>query len=88
MGTAIDEVCDEHCDFRNPEKKKDQLSLAQKVGINFGLRTGPVPTTPGGWGLRNPEPKGPGQRSDCLSQTRTAPAGRKWGIIVILLTIP
>src|ERR1700752_4485500 len=22
----------------------------------------PIPTAPGGWGLRNPEPKGPGQR--------------------------
>jgi hypothetical protein len=21
---------------------------------------------PGGWGLRNPEPKGPGQRSECF----------------------
>jgi hypothetical protein len=42
-----------------PINKKDQLSLAQSVGIN-SLRTGPIPTTPGGWGLRNPELKGPG----------------------------
>ena len=58
------------------------------VGINKYLRTGPILTTPGGWGLRNPEPKGPGQRSACYSQGRTASRWRKWGIIVIVLTIP
>jgi len=50
--------------------------------------SGPIPTIPGGWGLRNPEPKGPGQRSISLSLDRTAHAGRKWGGIMIPLTIP
>jgi len=57
------------------------------MGINY-LRTGPILTTPGGWGLRNPEPKGPGQRRLFFSQCRTAVAGRKWGGIMIPLTIP
>jgi hypothetical protein len=48
-----------------PKKKKDQLSLAQWWGLT-PLRTGPIPKAPGGWGLRNPEPKGPGQRSALL----------------------
>ena len=48
---------------KHPQKKKDQLALAQVV---ISLRTGPIPTAPGGWGLRNPEPKGPGQRSGYL----------------------
>ena len=39
--------------------------MARSVGINF-LRTDPVPSTPGGWGLRNPESIGPGQRSECF----------------------
>ena len=47
-----------------PKNKKDQLSLAQ--GGEIWLRTGPILTTPGGWGLRNPESKGPGQRRDYL----------------------
>src|SRR5258705_461205 len=46
------------------------------MGINY-LRTGPILTTPGGWGLRNPEPKGPGQRRLFLSQCRTAGGGRR-----------
>ena len=57
------------------------------MGINY-LRTGPILTTPGGWGLRNPEPKGPGQRRLFFSQCRTAVAWRKWGGIMIPLTIP
>jgi hypothetical protein len=69
-----------------PKKKKDQLALAQ-YGDSY-LRTGPILTTPGGWGLRNPEPKGPGQRKGILSQSTTAGAGRKWGGIMIALTIP
>jgi hypothetical protein len=50
----------------SPKKKKDQLSLAQSDGELTPLRTGPIPKAPGGWGLRNPEPKGPGQRSALL----------------------
>jgi hypothetical protein len=69
-----------------PKTKKDQLSLAQQ-GIDY-LRTGPILTTPGGWGLRNPEPKGPGQRRTLLSQSSWAVAGQKWGGIMIPLTIP
>src|SRR6202163_750048 len=65
-----------------PQKKKDQLTLAQD-GDKLFLRIGPIPTAPGGWGLRNPELKGPGQRSDCLSQSRRAVAGRKLGRIMI-----
>jgi hypothetical protein len=52
------------------------------------LRTGPIPTAPGGWGLRNPELKGPGQRSDGLSQSRRAVAGRKLGRIMISANDP
>jgi len=44
---------------------------------------GPIPTIPGGWGLRNPKPKGPGQRSAFFSQFRRAGEGRKWGGIMI-----
>src|SRR5258708_31735151 len=50
--------------------------------------TGPIPPTPGGWGLRNPEPKGPGLRSTFLSQFTRAVDGRKFGSIMISLTIP
>ena len=48
-------------------KKKGQLALARRIGI-ISLREfkDPVLPTPGGWGLRNPVPKGPGQRSDVL----------------------
>jgi hypothetical protein len=47
--------------FRFSKKKKDQLALAQ-YGDNYSA-IGPIPTIPGGWGLRNPESKGPSQRS-------------------------
>ena len=57
------------------------------MGINY-LRTGPILTTPGGWGLRNPEPKGPGQRRISFSQSSGADGGRKWGSNMIPLTIP
>ena len=30
----------------------------------------PILTTPGGWGLRNPVPKGPGQRSEYTIATQ------------------
>jgi len=43
------------------------------------LRLGPILTTPGGWGLRNPEPKGPGQRAFFLATyggSRLAEVGR------------
>jgi hypothetical protein len=70
-----------------PKKKKDQLALAQD-GDKLFLRTGPIPTAPGGWGLRNPGLKRPGQRSNSLSQFRWAVAGRKLGRIMISLTIP
>jgi hypothetical protein len=33
------------------------------VSWPFFAALGPVPTIPGGWGLRNPKPKEPGQRS-------------------------
>ena len=54
----------DHTVIARPKKKGPTL-----VGPVWGfspLRTGPIPTAPGGWGLRNPEPKGPGQRSDCF----------------------
>jgi hypothetical protein len=68
------------------KKKKDQLALALD-NTDFPA-IGPIPTIPGGWGLRNPKPKGPGQRSNFLSQPRRASGWRKWGGIMILLTIP
>src|SRR5205085_8330354 len=49
--------------------------------------TGPILTTPGGWGLRNPEPKGPGQRTTYFWQFSAAVGGRKFGGIMTLLTI-
>jgi hypothetical protein len=69
-------------------KRKRTNSRWPSMGINYLLRTDPILTTPGGWGLRNPEPKGPGQRRSILSQSSTAGAGRKWGGIMIPLTIP
>ena len=72
---------------RIPKKKKDQLSLAQSRDFNSPA-TGPIPTAPGGWGLRNPEPKGPGQRSDFFSQFSGAVGWQKWGSNKIWLTIP
>jgi hypothetical protein len=60
------------------QTKKDQLALALLVA-----RTDPIPSTPGGWGLRNPEPKGPGQRTQLFSQCRAAGAGRKSGDTMI-----
>lgn len=50
------------------QNKKDQLTLAQ-CGISA---LGPAPTIPGGWGLRNPKPKEPDQRSVFFSQVREA----------------
>jgi hypothetical protein len=61
------------------KKKKDQLTLAQ-CGISA---LGPVPTIPGGWGLRNPKPKEPDQRSIFFSQVRAAGDWPNWGGIVI-----
>jgi hypothetical protein len=49
----------------------------------LAVRTGPIPTAPGGWGLRNPEPKGPGQRTRIFSQCRAAVARRKRGDTMI-----
>ena len=54
------------------ETKKDQLSLA-RFRISPAYR--PIPTAPGGWGLRNPEPKGPGQRRYFFSQPRGQAVG-------------
>ena len=34
--------------------------------LNHCKELDPILTTPGGWGLRNPVPKGPGQRSSYL----------------------
>src|SRR4051795_10261451 len=61
-----------------PQTKKDQLALALLV-----VRTDPILTAPGGWGLRNPEPKGPGQRTQVFSQCRAAVAWRKSGDTMI-----
>lgn len=72
---------------QGPKNKKDQLSLAQCWDLT-PLRTGPIPTAPGGWGLRNPEPKGPGQRRIIFSQGSGAGDGRKWGSNMIPLTFP
>jgi hypothetical protein len=65
------------------KNKKGQLALA----LDFAA-LGPVPTIPGGWGLRNPKPKEPGQRSAFFSQSSAARGWRKKGCIVIPLTIP
>jgi len=48
----------------------------------------PILTTPGGWGLRNPVPKGPGQPMRKTSQPLAAAGGRKSGGIMIFLTMP
>ena len=66
------------------KKKKDQLPLAQ-----YGIPAlGPAPTIPGGWGLRNPKPKEPDQRSVLFSQARAAGDWPKRGGIVILANVP
>src|SRR5260370_39687083 len=71
---------------KNPKRKRTNFRWPS-MGINY-LRTGPIPTTPGGWGLRNPEPKGPGQRRILFSQSRRAVAGRKLGGIMISANDP
>src|SRR3954470_14934499 len=48
---------------QHPQKEKGPTHVGPVMGLT-PLRTGPIPKAPGGWGLRNPEPKGPGQRSD------------------------
>lgn len=48
------------------KKKKDRLSPVPTVWGLSSLRTGPILKAPGGWGLRNPESIGPGQRSECF----------------------
>src|SRR3954470_12382748 len=63
---------------KSTQTKKDQLALALLV-----VRTDPILTAPGGWGLRNPEPKGPGQRTQVFSQCRAAVAWRKSGDTMI-----
>jgi hypothetical protein len=49
-----------------PKRKRTNFRWPQWWWRFTPLRTGPIPTTPGGWGLRNPGPKGPGQRSALL----------------------
>jgi hypothetical protein len=50
---------------KHPPKEKGPTFVGPVWGLT-PLRTGPIPKAPGGWGLRNPEPKGPGQRSALL----------------------
>ena len=66
------------------QTKKDQLSLVPCAIAALG----PVPTIPGGWGLRNPKPKEPDQRSIFFSQARAAGDWPNWGGIVILANDP
>lgn len=48
-------------------QQKGQLALARRIGdLICCEKLDPILTTPGGWGLRNPVPKGPGQRSFIL----------------------
>jgi len=70
---------------KNPEKEKGPLALAQYGDKLFCYR--PDPNVPGGWGLRNPVSRGPGQRKLLLSQFSRAVGGRKLGGIMIPLTI-
>ena len=67
---------------RPPKTKKDQLALALAC-YPVVPALGPAPAIPGGWGLRNPKPKGPSQRSIFFSQFRAAGGWRKWGGIMI-----
>ena len=60
--------------YRSTKQKKDQLALAL-----FSCVHRPDPHDPGGWGLRNPEPKGPGRHTGFISQGRGAPAWQKSG---------
>jgi hypothetical protein len=49
---------------RISRNKNGQLALTGRFGVDIYCRElDPILTTPGGWGLRNPVPKGPGQRS-------------------------
>jgi len=70
------------------QKQKGPTFVGPVFGIWLPLRTDPIPTAPGGWGLRNPEPKGPGQRRIIFSQGSGAGDGQKWGSNMILLTFP
>src|SRR5215468_4653246 len=67
---------------RSAETSRHNKKGPTRVGPSF-VRTGPILTTPGGWGLRNPEPKGPGQRTRIFSQCRAAGARRKSGETMI-----
>jgi len=51
-------------DGNGPTNKNGQLALTGEFGIdNHRYKLDPILTTPGGWGLRNPVPKGPGHCS-------------------------
>ena len=63
-------------DASRPTNEKGPTFVGPVSGLTL-LRTGPIPTAPGGWGLRNPEPKGPGQRRIVLSQPSRAGGWRK-----------
>ena len=56
-----------------PQNKKGPTCVGP--GWGFGCCVGPIPTASGGWGLRNPKPKEPGQRSDDVLASR---AGVRW----------
>src|SRR5215467_3702693 len=43
-------------------QKRKGPTFVGPVSGDKPLAIDPIPTAPGGWGLRNPEPKGPGQR--------------------------
>src|SRR5271156_3503533 len=69
-----------------PEKEKGPTRVGP-VTDQYSA-SDPIPTTPGGWGLRNPASKGPGQRRNYFSQASRARGGQKWGRIMIPLTMP
>lgn len=62
-------------------KKRGQLALAQ---IDNGIKGAakkldPIPSAPGGWGLRKPVPKGPGQRSASLFASQSGGGRAEFG---------
>jgi hypothetical protein len=77
-GLAVARVVETKGSRERGKRKRANLAAAPDFAA-----LGPIPTIPGGWGLRNPKPKGPGQRSAFFSQFRRAGEGRKWGGIMI-----
>src|SRR5262245_21398804 len=64
--------------YAKPVTLKPRLYVRNATLEHSLLRTGPVSKAPGGWGLRNPVPTRPGQRSAVAIANQ---GGRRWAEI-------